>query len=155
MVTCLGSLGLRGLHRIFCLEHVMDNQKKRAHNPFFSLLGFFLIEPLFLSCWSLLHLISDPRVSGALGLFSSRGCPFGHGSCSWEVMLRFLWVKAVYDRIIVGMEISASQLGRYSVYVQHLLNMGGTQSVVLQCWSRILEAFSGPGFNLLCNGVCM
>lgn len=38
--------------------------------------------------------------------------------------------------------------GRYSVYV-HLVNMDAAQSVVLECWSRILEASTRVGINLL------
>lgn len=47
-----------------------------------------------------------------------------------------------------GWMISAYKQGRYSVCV-HLVNMGATQSVVLQCWSRILEVSTRPGINLL------
>lgn len=44
--------------------------------------------------------------------------------------------------------ISAYKQGRYSVCV-HLVNMGATQSVVLEFWSRILEISTRPGINLL------
>lgn len=64
-------------------------------------------------------------------------------------MLHCLWAKVDYDDVIVGInDFCLYMQGRYSVYV-HLVNMDATQSVVLECWSRILEASTRLDINLL------
>lgn len=107
-------------------------------------------ELFFQSFWELLCLISDPRASVALGLTSSGGCLLDHGSLSsWQVMVHCLWAKVDYDDVIVGInDFCLYMQERYSVYV-HLVNMDATQSVVLECWNRILEASTRLVINLL------